>query len=159
MEALVVTLLVAIALLLALRLPKRGFVPATGSDWFVVFDIDAEAKVLALWFYPIVAFERADNQTRPITSRPDYTAELVASRPSKKVNESMWGLSMSYGRWLRDGAPFDENGNPAYSDTSSFEDTVYDYLLGDFKVRFATAIPVLYLGQVQSAVERKKREA
>ena len=36
---------------------RNARLPATCTDWYVVFDIDAEKKVLSLWFYPIVAFE------------------------------------------------------------------------------------------------------
>jgi hypothetical protein len=67
---------------------KNKPLTATEGDWFVVFDVNAEAKVLGLWFYPIVGFERTDNQTIAITSRPDYTKKLAAARPAKKVNDN-----------------------------------------------------------------------
>ena len=138
---------------------KNAPVPATAADWYVVFDINAEKKVLGLWFYPVVALEQRENQTIAITSRPDYTKKLAASRPAKKVSEDMWGVSVSYGRWLRDGAPFDEAGNPDLQDSSDFSATVENYLLGEFKLYFATPIPVFYQTQIQKAVERVKREA
>ena len=132
---------------------------ATAADWYVVFDINAEKKVLGLWFYPVVALKQQDNQTIAVTSRPDYTKKLATSRPAKQVSEGMWGVSISYGRWLRDGAPFDEAGNPDLQDSSDFSATVENYLLGEYKLHFATPIPVFYQAQIQAAVQRVKREA
>ena len=132
---------------------------ATCTDWYVVFDIDAEKKVLGLWFYPIVAFEQRDNQTIAITSRLDYTSKLAAIRPAKKISDDMWGVSVSYGRWLRDGVPFDEAGNPDLQDSSDFAATVEGYLLGEFKLHLATPVPVFYQAQISKAVEKVKREA
>lgn len=137
---------------------KSARIPATAADWYVVFDINAEKKVLALWFYPVVALEQRDNQTVAITSRPDYTRKLAATRPAKKVSEGMWGVSVSYGRWFRDGAPFDEAGNPDLQDSSDFSAIVENYLLGDFKLHPATPVPVFYQAEIKSAVERAKRE-
>jgi len=131
--------------------------PATSDDWFVVFDINAEKKMLGLWFYPIVGFIHHDNRTAPLTSRPDYIKKLVASRPATRVNETMWGVSVSYGRWMRDGVPFDEDGNPEYQDGADFCTTVENHLLGDFKLHFATPVPVFYQRQVEQAVERRER--
>jgi hypothetical protein len=93
-----------------------------------------------------------------ITSRPDYTKKLAASRPAKKVNDTVWGVSVSYGRWLRDGASFDEGGNPDYQDSSDFSSTVEGYLLGEFKLHFATPVPIFYQNQIKNAVERARRE-
>lgn len=137
---------------------KNKPLPATQGDWFVVFDVDAEAKALALWFYPVVGFERRDNQTHAITSRPDFTKKLAATRPARKVNDSGWEVSVSYGRWLRDGVPFDEAGNPDYQDSSDFASTVENYLLGEFKLSLRTPVPVFYQQQIQNAVQRAKRE-
>lgn len=157
MELGILLVLVVIAFVLNHAIKSRPL-PATENDWFVVFDLDAEAKVLGLWFYPIIGFERRDNQTYPITTRPDFTKKLAATRPAKKVNDSVWGVSVSYGRWLRDGAPFDEVGNPDYQDTSDFASTVENYLVGEFNLRFCTPIPLFYHRQIQNAVERSKRE-
>jgi hypothetical protein len=136
---------------------KNAPMPATAADWFVVFDINAEKKVLTLWFYPVVSLEQRENQTIAVTSRPDYTKELAARRPAMKVSEDMWGVSVSYGRWLRDGVPFDEAGNPDLQDNSDFSATVENYLLGEYKLSFATPIPVFYQAEIQRAVERMKR--
>jgi hypothetical protein len=133
-------------------------IAATSGDWFLVFDIDAEKKVLGLWFYPVIGFRHRDNVTSPITSRPDYVAKLAASRNAVKVNDTVWGVSVSYGRWLRDGAPFDPEGNPDYQDSSDFRSTIEGYLLGEFKLHFATPIPVFYQQQIERAVEHAKRE-
>ena len=71
----------------------------------------------------------------------------------------MWGVSVSYGRWLRDGVPFDEAGNPDLQDSSDVAATVEGYLLGEFKLHLATPVPVFYLAQISKAVEKVKREA
>lgn len=154
-------LLVALAFVaLAIRSAIKSVrIPATAADWYVVFDIDAEKKVLGLWFYPVVALEQRDNQTVAITSRPDYTKKLAASRPAKMISKDMWGVSVSYGRWFRDGAPFDEAGNPDLQDSSDFAAVIENYLLGEYKLYPATPIPVFYQAQIKSAVERAKREA
>ncbi len=138
---------------------KNARIPATAADWYVVFDIDAEKKLLVLWFYPVVALEQRDNQTLAITSRPDYTNKLAAIRPAKQVSEGMRGVSVSYGRWFRDGVPFDEIGNPDLQDSSDFSAIVENYLLGDFKLHPATPIPVFYQAQIKSAAVRAKHEA
>ena len=157
MELIVLAALVVAVFAVVRAIGKRPL-PATEGDWFVVFDVDAEAKVLSLWFYPIVGFERRDNFTYPITTRPNFTKDLVSAQPAKKVNDSVWGVSVRYGRWLRDGALFDESGNPEYQDTSNFADIVTNYMLGEFKLRFGTSVPAFYERQIQSAVERAKRE-
>ncbi len=71
----------------------------------------------------------------------------------------MWGVSVSYGRWFRDGAPFDAAGNPDIQDSSDFSAIVENHLLGDFKLHLATPIPVFYQAQIKDAVVRAKREA
>jgi hypothetical protein len=138
---------------------KSARIPATAADWYVIFDIDAEKKVLALWFYPVVALEQRDNKTAVVTSRPDVTKKLAATRPAKMVSKDMWGVSVSYGRWFRDGAPFDETGSPDVQDSSDFSAVVENYLLGEFSLYPATPIPVFYQTQIKNAVERAKREA
>ena len=138
---------------------KNARIPATAADWYVVFDVNAEKKVLGLWFYPVVALVQRDNQTAAITSRPDYTSKLAATRPAKLVSEGMSGVSVSYGRWFRDGAPFDEAGNPDLQDSSDFSAIVENYLLGEFKLHLATPVPVFYQAQIKGAIERAKREA
>ena len=138
---------------------KSAPVPATAADWYVVFDINAASKVLGLWFYPVIALAQRENRTVAVTSRPDYTTKLAASRPPKKVSDDMWGVSVSYGRWLRDGVPFDEAGNPDLQDGSDFSAIIENYLLGEYKLHFATPIPVFYQVQIQKAGERAKREA
>ena len=115
--------------------------------------------MLGLWFYPVVALELRDNQTAAITSRPDYTSKLAATRPAKMTSEGMWGVSVSYGRWFRDGAPFDEAGNPDLQDSSDFSTIVENHLLGEYKLHLATPVPVFYQTQIKGAVERTKREA
>ncbi|MEY4749567.1 MAG: hypothetical protein RIQ60_1781 [Pseudomonadota bacterium] len=152
-------LALAIATLTIRSSIKNARLPATEADWFVVFDIDAEKKVLGLWFYPVVALEQRENQTIAITSRPGYTTKLAATRPAKQSSQGMWGVSVSYGRWLRDGAPFDEAGNPDLQDSSDFSATVESYLLGEYKLHFATPVPVFYQAEIQKAIGRVKREA
>ncbi|MEN9375522.1 MAG: hypothetical protein RL710_679 [Pseudomonadota bacterium] len=139
---------------------KNLRIPATSADWYVVFDIDAEKKVLILYFYPVVALEQRDNQTIAITSRPDVTRKLAAAHPGKIVNKSMWGVSVSHGCWFRDGVPLDESGSPRqFGDSDDFSGMVGSYLLGDFKLHLATPVPVFYQEQIKAAVERVKREA
>ena len=136
---------------------KNRIIAATEGDWFVVFDIDAEKKVLGLWFYPIVGFRVVEDQTIAITSRPSYTKKLASSRTAKVVSDGLWGVSVSYGRWVRDGVLFDEAGNPELQDNSDFSTTVENYLLGEFKVHFATPAPIFYQEQVKNAVARSKQ--
>ena len=135
---------------------KNARITATSADWYVVFDIDAEKKTLSLWFYPVIAFEQKDNQTIAITSRPDYTRKLAASRPAKMLSGSMAGASVSYGRWFRDGVGFDEFGNPDLQDTSDFSATIENHLLGEYKLHLATPVPVFYQEQIKVAMERAK---
>jgi hypothetical protein len=159
MELGVVLLALVVGMLVVQSAVRTAPLPATACDWYVVFDVDAEKKVLALWFYPVVAFERKDNQTIAITSRPDFTRKLAASRPATQVSEGMWGVAVSYGRWFRDGAPFDEGGNPDLQDSSDFSSTVEGYLLGEYKLHLATPAPVFYQTQIKNAVERAKSAA
>ncbi|MGH8510925.1 MAG: hypothetical protein ACREU8_05955 [Gammaproteobacteria bacterium] len=136
---------------------KRHLVPAAATDWFVVFDVNAESKVLSLWFYPVVGFHVVENGTIAVTSRPAYTTKLASTRPAKKVDDGLWGVSVSYGRWYRDGAPIDELGNPELQDSADFCATVENYLLGEFKLHTATPVPIFYQGQIQNAVARSKQ--
>jgi hypothetical protein len=138
---------------------KNTRIPATSADWYVVFDIEAEKKVLSLWFYPVIAFEQKNNQTIAITTRPDYTSKLSTSRPAKKVADSMWGVSVSYGRWFRDGVPFDEFGNPDLQGGSDFSAAIENHLLGEYKLHLATPAPVFYQEQIKVAMERLKNES
>jgi hypothetical protein len=135
---------------------KNARIAATASDWYVVFDIEAEKKVLSLWFYPVIAFEQKDNQTIAITSRPDYTRKLAASRPAKMLSAGMAGVSVSYGRWFRDGVGFDEFGNPDLQDTSDFSVVIENLLLSEYKLHLATPVPVFYREQIKVAMERAK---
>lgn len=157
MELIVFLAAVGLALVFRASLASRPL-PATSGDWFVVFDVDAEKKILGLWFYPVIGFRHKGNVTSPITSRPDYVAKLAASRPTKKVNDTIWGVSVTYGRWLRDGAPFDLEGNPEYQNSSDFGSMVEGYLLGAFKLHFATPVPVFYREQIARATNRAKSE-
>jgi hypothetical protein len=152
-------LIVLAAALIVRSAIKNSRIPATSADWYVVFDIDAEKKILSLWFYPVVAFEQRNNQTSAITARPDYTSKLAANRPAKKVSDGMGGVSVSYGRWLRDGVPFDEFGNPDLQDSSDFSLTIENYLHGEYKLHLATPVPVFYQAQFKAAAERVKNEA
>lgn len=152
-------LVVLVAALLWRSYSQRGYVRATGSDWYVVFDVDAEKQVLGLWFYPIVALRIHDDQTVPITSRPSVTAKLAAKRAAQKVHDNMWGVSVSYGRWLRDDALFDDTGNPEMtSDGSTFSSIVEGYLLGEFKLHYGTTIPAQYQRLIADAAQRAQRQ-
>lgn len=62
---------------------KSARIPATVADWYVVFDINAEKKVLGLWFYPVVALEQRDNHTAAITDtcpQPVWTHSFGMAR-------------------------------------------------------------------------------
>lgn len=159
MELGVLLVAIVVAALIIRSAIRNARIPATSADWYVVFDINAEKKVLMLWFYPVVAFEQRDNQTVAITSRPDYTSKLAATRPAKIVSDDMRGVSVSYGRWFRDGVPFDEAGNPDLQDNSDFASIIENYVMGGFKLQLATPTPVFYQAQIKGAVERVQREA
>jgi hypothetical protein len=152
-------LLVLAAALIVRSAIKNARVPATSADWYVVLDIEAEKKVLSLWFYPVIAFEQRENQTIAITTRPDYTRKLAASRPAKMQTDSMAGVSVSYGRWFRDGVAFDEFGNPDLQDSADFSTTIESHLLNEYKLRLATPVPVFYQEQIKVAIERAKNAA
>lgn len=138
---------------------NKQLVPATAADWFVVFDIDAAKKVLTMYFYPVVGFRIADNNTEAITSRPDFTKKAAARRPAVKDGEGVSAVSVSYGRWCRDGVMFDERGNPELSDGQNFMTTVEGYLLSEFKVWFATPVPEFYSALIAKASTRAKAAA
>lgn len=157
-ELILLVLALAVIALVVSRL-RLHLVPATANDWFVVFDVDAAEKVLTLSFFPIIAFQTWNKNIYPVTSRAAHTKLLSTSRPAIKVNDSLQGVSISYGRWLRDGALLDANGHADYGDTSDFAGTVRSYLVGGFRLRLATSVPVFYISQIQNAIERKEREA
>jgi len=141
---------------------KNRLVAATERDWFVVFDADAEKKVLRLWFYPVIGFRSIDDHTVAVTSRPSYTQKLASIRLPKTVSEDVEGVSfesvsVSYGQWFRDGVPFDEKGNPDLQQRADFSHRVEGYLLGDFQLDYATPVPLFYQGQLRDAFERSKR--
>ena len=106
----------------------RGYLAATADDRFVVFDVDAEKRVLTLWFFPIVAFRLRADVTTAITSRPSFTAKLAAMRAARKIKDDMWGVSVSFGRWARNDALFDETGHPETStDNATFSSIIESY--------------------------------
>jgi len=153
----VLFILIVLAAVLIIRSAIKNIrIPATSADWYVVFDIEADKKVLSLWFYPVIAFEQKNNQTIAITTRPDYTSKLAASRPARMLSDSMWGVSVSCGRWFRDGVPFDEFGNPDLQDSSDFSAAIENHLLGEFKLHLATPVPVSYQEKIKAAMERAK---
>lgn len=157
MDLSTILLIVLIAVILWHSFSGRGYFGATADDWYVVFDVDADKRVLTLWFYPIVAFRIRSDATIPITSRPSFTTKLAALRPAKKVKDDMWGVSVSYGRWLRDDALFDQAGNPEMmNDDSTFSSIVEGYLLGEFKLHFGTTIPAQYQQLITDARKRAK---
>lgn len=135
---------------------KNRLIPATSADWFVVFDIDAEKKILVLWFYPIIGFRRVEDYTIAITSRPSYTTKLASIRPTKRIGDDLWNFSLSYGRWVRDGVLCDEKGNPELN-RSDFSSTVESYLLRDFKLHLGTPVPRFYQELLKNAVVRTKK--
>ena len=55
MDTVTLIVVLVIAALLFLKFKEVDTVPATSDDWYVIFDIDAEYKVISLWFYPIIA--------------------------------------------------------------------------------------------------------
>jgi hypothetical protein len=155
-------LIVLVVVLLIQGRPKRRYLPATPIDWFVIFDVDAEKKLLILWFYPVVGYRLEKDAVTPITSRPSITAKLSARRPAKKVKDEMWGVSVSFGRWARDDALFDESGNPEMADNSTFSSIVEGYLLGEFELHYGTTIPLYYqqvLANVWRRVKKNPRKA
>jgi len=105
-------LLVVLVTLIAWRVYSNNLIQATGEDWFVVFDVDAEIKTLTLWFCPIVAFHISGGMAIPIATKPSFTSKLKMSRPAMKVNYCFWSVSGSYGNWARDNALIDEDGTP-----------------------------------------------
>ena len=153
---LIIALLFLIFLLMAalLREAKRRPIPASSHDWYVVFDIDAESKTLTLWVYPIVAFRRESDTTVPVVSRPSFVTGLEKKRPLKQIDSSLWGSSYSYGRWVRNGATYDSSGNPESSSERDFYGVIESNLLGDFKIWYATPIPIELAEQVRLAATR-----
>jgi len=152
-----ILLIVLIAVILWHSFSRQGYFGATADDWYVVFDVDAEKRVLSLWFYPIVAFRIRNDATIPITSRPSFTAKLAARRPAQKVKDDMWGVSVSFGRWVRSDALFDEAGNPETSnDNSTFSSIVEGYLMGEFELHYGTTLPSQYQQLIADASKRVK---
>ena len=154
MDHILFILTVLVAAFIVRSAIKNARTPATAADWYVVFDIDAEKKVLGVWFYPVIAFEQKDNQTIAITSRPDYTSKLASIRPAKMLSDSIGGVSVSYGRWFRDGVGFDEFGNPDLQDPADFSSTIEGHLLNEYKLHLATPVPLFYREQIKIAVDR-----
>ena len=64
MDHVLFILIVLAAALIIHSAIKNARIPATSEDWYVVFDIDADKKVLSLWFYPVIAFEQKNKQDR-----------------------------------------------------------------------------------------------
>lgn len=117
---------------------------ASGVDWFVVFDIDADKKNLTLWFTPIVGFLLKNKIAYPITSCDSYVSKLAKHRKTEKINEGMWGVSVSFGRWVRDNALIDETGTPEMTGDSTFSQIIESYLYGDFDIHYGTTVPQFY---------------
>lgn len=141
-------------------LKNKKLVNATADDWYVVFDIDAEKKILAISFYPIVAFRIDSEETECVMSRPSLASKVATARPARKVNDSLWGVSVSYGRWVRDDSLFDEKGNPEmYGNGESFSRVIEGYLQGDFSLNFRTGIPTRYHERIVAIHEKVKTDA
>jgi hypothetical protein len=154
------SLLIALVAVILIRTRATStYLPASANDWFVIFNVDAKKKQLTLCFYPIVGFRLKNDGITPITSCPSVTAKLAANRQPEKINDSMWGVSVSYGRWVRDDALLDESGNPEMTDSSTFSAIVERYLYGEFKLHYGTSIPVYYQQTIIGACERVKQEA
>jgi hypothetical protein len=157
MDLSTLVLIVLVAVLVWRSYSRSDYFGATANDWYVVFDVDADKRLLTLWFYPVVGFRIRDEATMPITSRPSITAKLAAQRPAQKVKDDMWGVSVSYGRWVRDDALFDDAGNPEMTnDNSTFSSIVKGYLLGEFKLHYGTTIPAQYQQLITDAWKRAK---
>lgn len=139
---------------------KRRHFSATANDWFVVFDVDAEEKQLTLSFAPIVGFRIDENDVAvPITSRLSFTEKLSTTRPPKKVRDDMWGVSVSFGRWVRDDVLIDESGTPEMTDSSTFSRIVEEYLYGNFSICSRTAVPQYYQQALVDATKRVRKDS
>lgn len=151
-------LAILVVVLLMQGRSKQQYVAATANDWFVVFDVNAETKQLTLWFAPVVGFHIGNDSVTPITSRQSFTAKLSANRPATKIRDDMWGVSVSFGRWVRDDALIDESGIPEMTDSSTFSSIVEGYLYGDFSIHYGTTVPQYYQQALTNAVGRVKRD-
>ncbi len=153
-------ILIIVVLLGFIFLKSKSYhtLAATADDWFVIFDIDAEYRVISLWFYPIVGLSFSGYKTTTVTSNPAETKRLQSARKEHRVNDGLFGLSYSYGRWFRDGVSFDENGKAEYLDASDFATYLSHYLVGEFRIRYATPIPTYYQTQIQVAHKLAKQE-
>lgn len=162
------TFLVAVAIIAFTfyRAVNKRTLPATSDDWYVVFHenhISEEKKVLGLSFYPIIGFERKNDDTIPITSRPKYTAAHARSVIPEKGRLVGEPASRTFAMWVRKGVTLTELGQPKdlgemdSDGFSGFSAMIENYLLRDFKLSCQTPIPVFYMEQINNAIERFKR--
>ena len=147
------TLIVALVVgaLFFIKLKEVDTVSATSDDWFVIFDIDAEHKVISLWFYPIIGISGLGHEAKAITSNPTETKRLAKARKEVKINDGDFGYSYSYGRWYRDGVPIDDHGKPEIASSDDFSIYLARFIVGKFGLRNATAVPIKYQLQIELA--------
>ena len=131
------------------RLPTH--LAASEHDWYIVFDVDAESKVIGLWFFPDVALSHNGFETRPVLSNPNDAYRLAKSRPEVKVNNEDWGLSYSYGRWYRGNISLKEDGKPETVFPDDFVHYLGQAFLAGFTVSPRSQVPTLYQRLIQRA--------
>jgi hypothetical protein len=151
MDTVTLIIVLVVAALLFLKFKEIDTVPATSDDWYVIFDIDAEHKVLSLWFYPIIAISGLWHGAKVVTSNPSETKRLQQARKEEKINGGLFGLSFSYGRWYRDGISIDNRGKPDINSSDTFSKYIARFLVGNFNIRYATPIPIKYQLQIELA--------
>jgi hypothetical protein len=133
--------MLAVLLLMLINQIKEKPIAATSDDWYVIFSVDAEKKQLWLWFYPIVGFRQINAGTVPITSRPSTTKKLSQRKAPQMVNNEICGVSVSYGRWARNDALFDDVGD---AEDDTFSSIVGRYLRNNFEISYSSSIPNFY---------------
>jgi hypothetical protein len=140
-------ILISLALIILILIQQKTYLPASASDWFVIFSIYAKEKRVVLWFYPIVALRLEIDGVTVITSRPLITAKLAAGNPELG--------SVSYGRWVRDNALMDEFGYPELvGDYLTFSATIESYLYQEFEINFGNTVPKYYQ---QAVIDEAKK--
>ena len=159
MELLTLIAVVILAGLVLFKFKEVNTVPATSDDWYVIFDIDANYKILSLWFYPVVAISGVWYEAKAISSNPSETKRLQKARKEEKFNDGAFGHSFSYGRWYRDGVSIDEQGKPEVLSSDSFAAYVAGFLVEEFTIRHATPVPIKFQYQFDHAHQLAERKS
>lgn len=133
-------------------------VAATSDDWYIVFDIDAQNKVLSLWFYPVIAISGVHYEAKAIPSNPTNAKQTARRRSETRVNDEIFGISYSYGRWYRDGIPIDLQGKPDTVLNTNFTQYLASFIQNGFSIRLATPVPIKYDSEISNAHKKAKYE-